>query len=108
MTLDGPFRLLIVHEDPPMLLTLKRDFEESGRIATIGARNYKAALARLAESDRKIDAALVHWRLPEFSGPRLFAHAALEPRDPRPFLLAFSPVWVREDLLRAVQLDLDG
>ena len=108
MTVDGPFRLLIVHEDPATLLSLKRDFEEPGGILTVGARNRKAALDRLEEDQRRIDAVLCNWRLPDLSGPQFFAHVALEPPKRRPFYLAFSPVWERDDLHRAIQLDLDG
>ncbi len=99
-------RLLIVHDDGAVRLSLIRTFESAGW-GTQGVRTQLGAEAWLDEGN-DVSAILLSWELPDQGAPLLLLSLNNRATDERPAILAYSPKWTMEDLQRAVQLGADG
>lgn len=104
--MSAPVRILVVHEEPTMVLMLRRTLDASRRWEVTGARTCAAALDRLAVEPFRV--VLLSWDLPENGALNLMA--GLEERLParRPWVLAMQAGWSQEDLARGVQTGVDG
>lgn len=99
-------RLLIVHDDGAVRLTLMRNFEDAGW-GTQGVRSHVGAETWLNEGNT-VNAVLVSWDLPDQGAPMLLLALNNRALDDRPAILAYAQKWRLEDLQRAVQLGADG
>jgi DNA-binding response OmpR family regulator len=104
--MNGRRRLLIVHDDGAIRLSLMRTFEDAGW-GTQGVRTQPGAEAWLSEGNA-VDAVLVSWDLPEQGAPVLLMSLNSKALDDRPAILAYASRWTMQDLQRAVQLGADG
>ncbi|MCK6573796.1 hypothetical protein L6V77_22170 [Myxococcota bacterium] len=99
-------RVLVVHEDPTMILMLRRTFESERCWELTGARSAAAALERLA-LDAGFQGVILSWSLPDTGALHLLA--GLQDRSgARPWVLALHGHWNEDDLARAVQTGVDG
>ena len=104
-TLTEPARFLILHEDPPSLLAIKRGIEGAGALA-FGARSAGKAVARM-DAGEVFDAVVLPWGLADQGACDLVWR--LERAGLRaPFLMTFSRAWQRDDAARALQLGYDA
>jgi DNA-binding response OmpR family regulator len=104
--MNGRRRLLIVHDDGAIRLSLMRTFEDAGW-GTQGVRTQPGAESWLSEGNA-VDAILVSWDLPEQGAPILLMSLNAKALDDRPAILAYASRWTMQDLQRAVQLGADG
>ena len=100
-------RLLVVHQDAPSLLAIKRGLEVGRRAEVVGARTAGAAIERLREG-RSPDAVLLYWSLPDHGALQFIWSLDQLGLPHRPFLLAFADQWPEDDLSRAMQLGVDA
>ncbi|MCB9539051.1 MAG: hypothetical protein H6704_22715 [Myxococcales bacterium] len=100
-------RLLVVHQDAPTLLAIKRGLEGGALAEAVGARSPSAALDRLRDGTPP-DAVLLFWRLPDHGALQFIWALDQLGLARRPFLLAFADQWPEDDLSRAMQLGVDG
>ncbi len=99
-------RLLIVHDDGAIRLSLMRTFENAGW-GTQGVRTHVGAETWLNEGNT-VNAILLSWDLPEQGAPMLLLSLNNRALDDRPAILAYAAKWALDDLQRAVQLGADG
>ena len=104
-------RILVVHEDPTMVLMLRRMLEAEARWDVTGARTPTAALDRLAGDAVGIGCVLIHWGLLDHGALTLMLgldeRSASDPTR-RPAVLGMCGHWTEDDLARGVQSGLDG
>jgi len=100
-------RILAVHEDPTMVLFIKRTLEPCGWVEITGARSAPLALDRLAGQGELPQAVLLHWAMPDLGALSLMSGLeALGPR--RPWAFAFTTHWSEDELARALQIGVDA
>ncbi len=94
-------RLLVVHDDPREILSVKRALAEAQAADVLGAHSREAARERLARNP-EIRAVLLHWG--SHDALRL-AFELAEAATGVP-VLAYSPEWREADQRRAAQVDV--
>jgi DNA-binding response OmpR family regulator len=99
-------RLLIVHDDGAIRLSLMRTFESAGW-GTQGVRTHAGAETWLNEGN-PVNAILLSWDLPDQGAPMLLLSLNSRALEERPAILAYAAKWALDDLQRAVQLGADG
>jgi hypothetical protein len=89
--------LLVVHQDSPVVLSIKRALERAFECEVSGASGVEAAVGRMKA--KAFDAVLLHWDLPDNHAQRLLwvvGQAGVN----RPYVFAFAGAWTDIDLRR--------
>jgi len=100
-------RLLVVHEDPTMVLFVKRTLEAATWAEVSGARAPAQAFDRIAVTADPVHIVLLHWTLPDF-GALMLMSALDDLSAPRPKVFAFTTHWNEDELARALQSGVDA
>jgi DNA-binding response OmpR family regulator/tetratricopeptide (TPR) repeat protein len=100
-------RLLVVHEDPTMVLFVKRTLEAATWADVTGARAPAQAFDRIAATADPVHVVLLHWSLPEM-GALMLMSTLDDLRERRPKVFAFTTHWTEDELARALQSGVDA
>lgn len=105
---SAPTRVLVVHEEPTMVLMLRRTLEAASRWDLTGARSGAAAVERLVAEPGRYQGLLLNWTLPDLGA--LVTLIGIFERNvaPRPWVLGLHGHWGEDELARGMQAGVDG
>lgn len=97
--------LLVVHQDSPVVLSIKRALERSFDCEVSGASGVEAAVGRMKA--KAFDAVLLHWDLADNHAQRLLWVVGQAGAN-RPYVFAFAGAWTDLKLRRALHFGADA